>query len=610
MSLSLFSPEQIFTYPCAGSVTFVQGATAEDYYAVVPCSLGSGLFANAWWKVGQPFDGFCYSRNLCDYTSTDNIIEACQLLGERVGSSQLTGEPGCSEAVGQDWKNISYSLQNLSRSFVVSYGPLSGTSSYGPKTVFGSHDGVHDLVRVRQNPTEINGQTYQFEVVDAIWVYPENLSAPSVALSGTNILQISAPNSEAERFDVYVEWSSPSLTTLYKTVQKPFDDSDATFDLSTILPAPTLSNQAKIWVRSQALGYAESNTSSLIYYPLAQLATPTLEIDSVAKELTITSDDTNTRRYEIYMDSSWVGYQTRNATAVIYDFQYASGLTAGSEFYVVATGGGYADSAASDTVVYEPQLLAPTLTISGNYADIYDNDGHATKFRLYADDSTVFFVESDVVNRSAYFSIQGRLPVGTHTIVAKAWANNYAESEASNAQTYTVVLPSLNAPTLSISGGTLYISNIDSNATLLRLFQDGVSVSSWSNPSGTKQYTLPTGVGRYDFDATVSASGYQSASASTTYTVWGQLSTPTLSVTVGTNYVTFYVSNIDPNATSLTISTGEGRTRTYSFPSASVSYQVLKLSFSSGTYTARATVSSDGPYHSAYDTAVYTITGV
>lgn len=52
VSLSLFSPEQIFTYPCAGSVTFVQGATAEDYYAVVPCSLGSGLFANAWWKVG------------------------------------------------------------------------------------------------------------------------------------------------------------------------------------------------------------------------------------------------------------------------------------------------------------------------------------------------------------------------------------------------------------------------------------------------------------------------------------------------------------------------------------------------------------------------------
>ena len=151
-------------------------------------------------------------------------------------------------------------------------------------------------------------------------MYPESLSAPSVALSGTNILQISAPNSEAERFDVYVEWSSPSLTTLYKTVQKPFDGSSATFDLSTILPVPTQQNQAKVWVCSQALGYAESSTSSSIYYPLVQLLTPTLEINSAAKELTITSDDTHTQQYEIYMDSSIVEYQVRSATAVTYSF--------------------------------------------------------------------------------------------------------------------------------------------------------------------------------------------------------------------------------------------------------------------------------------------------
>ena len=71
-------PETLYTLPCRGSTQFY--TYNSNYYGFVPCvytaSDGTTFSVTAWWKVGQPFDGFFFSRNMRDASvdSPTNIV--------------------------------------------------------------------------------------------------------------------------------------------------------------------------------------------------------------------------------------------------------------------------------------------------------------------------------------------------------------------------------------------------------------------------------------------------------------------------------------------------------------------------------------------------------
>jgi len=72
------------------------------------------------------------------------------------------------------------------------------------------------------------------------------------------------------------------------------------------------------------------------------------------------------------------------------------------------------------------------------------------------------------------------LPIGTYTITTKAKAANYRDSEDSNAVTY-VVQPTLDVPSVSLSGKILTITDTDGNATGFDIYDGDTVLASVPN---------------------------------------------------------------------------------------------------------------------------------
>lgn len=133
------------------------------------------------------------------------------------------------------------------------------------------------------------------------------------------------------------------------------------------------------------------------------------------------------------------------------------------------------------TTVELPTLNAPTISLKGSTLTMTNpetNGNFASSFKVYDGSTllkTLFFPEGitqKTVDLSTLIT-----SAGNHTITVKIGGANFNDSAASNSISYTVVLPELATPTISlVSGTTIQIDTIDDNATTIEVFADGLSI--------------------------------------------------------------------------------------------------------------------------------------
>lgn len=127
------------------------------------------------------------------------------------------------------------------------------------------------------------------------------------------------------------------------------------------------------------------------------------------------------------------------------------------------------------TTVELPTLNAPTISLSNSTLTITNpttNGNFATSFKVYKGSTLLTSTANTSIDLSNLITEEG-----TYTITVRASGTNFNDSAASNSVSYTVTLPTLSTPTISlVSGTTIQIDTIDDNATTIEVFADGLSI--------------------------------------------------------------------------------------------------------------------------------------
>lgn len=127
------------------------------------------------------------------------------------------------------------------------------------------------------------------------------------------------------------------------------------------------------------------------------------------------------------------------------------------------------------TTVELPTLNAPTISLNGATLTITNpatNGNFATNFKVYKGSTLLTSTANTSIDLSSLIT-----ELGTYAITVRASGTNFNDSAASNSVSYTVTLPTLSTPTISlVSGTTIQIDTIDDNATTIEVLADGVSI--------------------------------------------------------------------------------------------------------------------------------------
>ena len=127
------------------------------------------------------------------------------------------------------------------------------------------------------------------------------------------------------------------------------------------------------------------------------------------------------------------------------------------------------------TTVELPTLNAPTISLNNSTLTITNpatNGNFATNFKVYKGSTLLTSTANTSIDLSNLITEHG-----TYTITVRASGTNFNDSAASNSVSYTVTLPTLSTPTISlVSGTTIQIDTIDDNATTIEVFADGLSI--------------------------------------------------------------------------------------------------------------------------------------
>jgi hypothetical protein len=122
-----------------------------------------------------------------------------------------------------------------------------------------------------------------------------------------------------------------------------------------------------------------------------------------------------------------------------------------------------------------PTLNAPTISLNNSTLTITNpetNGNFATNFKVYKGSTLLTSTANTSIDLSSLIT-----ELGTYAITVRASGTNFNDSAASNSISYTVVLPELSTPTISlVSGTTIQIDTIDDNATTIEVFADGLSI--------------------------------------------------------------------------------------------------------------------------------------
>ena len=136
----------------------------------------------------------------------------------------------------------------------------------------------------------------------------------------------------------------------------------------------------------------------------------------------------------------------------------------------------------------QTNYYAPTISLSGSTLTITPDSRNTNVggYKVYDGETIVTTTTSLTINLSAYITTEG-----DHTITVKTTGTAYGDSPASNAVVYTVTLPTLSTPTISlVSGTTIQIDTIDDNATTIEVFADGVSIGTVDKSTGGYSVTV------------------------------------------------------------------------------------------------------------------------
>lgn len=113
-----------------------------------------------------------------------------------------------------------------------------------------------------------------------------------------------------------------------------------------------------------------------------------------------------------------------------------------------------------------PQLEAPTISLSGDTLSI-SSVPNATSYDIYVNNTLETNIGTTTLDLTTL-----SLTTGTYSIKVKAKATNYLDSEFSNSVNY-VISPQLDTPTISLSGNTLSIEEVE-NAEYYDIYVDDV----------------------------------------------------------------------------------------------------------------------------------------
>ncbi|MBQ8248129.1 MAG: leucine-rich repeat protein [Lachnospiraceae bacterium] len=250
--------------------------------------------------------------------------------------------------------------------------------------------------------------------------------------------------------------------------------------------------------------------------------TPTLATPSISltgDKLLITTVE-NATTYIVFVDGN-----VATAVSVTTVDLSSLNLSAGTHSVTVsAQASGYVSSGESNSVIYTvtgssavTTLDAPTISLSGSTLTISPID-NATNYAVYANGNIATTISNTTLDLSTL-----NFSDGSYIITVKAQSPNYNPSAASNSVTYLVSnstpTPTLNSPTISLSGDTLTISSV-ANATSYDIYVDGIAKASVTSTT-FNLYTLGLEVGSYTITVKSKADGYESSalSNSVTYTV-------------------------------------------------------------------------------------------
>ncbi len=154
-------------------------------------------------------------------------------------------------------------------------------------------------------------------------------------------------------------------------------------------------------------------------------------------------------------------------------------ITENGSFTVVPESGYYLTKVSGTvnvpTSTTKPQLNPVSISLNGSTLTITNpstNGNFAKNFKVYKGSTLLTSTSSTSVDLSNLITEEG-----TYTITVRASGTNFTDSAASNSVSYTVTLPTLSTPTISlVSGTTIQIDTIDDNATTIEVFADGVSI--------------------------------------------------------------------------------------------------------------------------------------
>ncbi len=140
------------------------------------------------------------------------------------------------------------------------------------------------------------------------------------------------------------------------------------------------------------------------------------------------------------------------------------------------------------TTVELPTLNAPIISLNNSILTITNpetNGNFVTNFKVYKGSTLLTSTANTSIDLSSLIT-----ELGTYAITVRASGTNFNDSAASNSISYTVVLPELSTPTISlVSGTTIQIDTIDDNATTIEVFADSTSIGEVAKQAGSSGET-------------------------------------------------------------------------------------------------------------------------
>ena len=337
----------------------------------------------------------------------------------------------------------------------------------------------------------IDGATYQIELravafANTFWLDSE-LSNEITFNKTSDVTLLQAPAITLDADGHTIRWNAVNNAGGFRlyvdgAFNRTFTGATRNHDLHSIAGL-TIGGSYQIQLRAvpSSSAFSDSALSNAIGFTLTtlQLQAPVITLD--ADGFILRWDEVpSATSFSLYIDGvfnrAFTG-ATRN-----HDLRSIAAITNGSTYEIqlkaTSTSNLWADSELSNAVSFTiPQLQAPAITLDTNGHTLrWDAVPNANEFRLYVDGVFNRTFAANTRNHDLR-NLSTLIDGGTYQIQLRATStnNSWVDSELSNAITFALELPQLQAPiiTLDANGHTLRWDAVP-NVSVFRLYVDGV----------------------------------------------------------------------------------------------------------------------------------------